>query len=63
MRDTFALDGSQENACVVKITGGKMGHEWRGPVVVTRLTEEGYGDVGLGDLRVCREYLRYYGRE
>lgn len=63
MRDTFALDGSEVNQCVAKLTGGKAGHEWRGPVVVTRKEGEVYGDVGLGDLRVAREYLLYYGRE
>ena len=64
-RDAFLVDGSKPNRSLKEITNGKLGHDWRGPIVVLRqvgLEADPlyYEDVTLGDLRHAVDYFLWY---
>jgi hypothetical protein len=66
-RETFLIDGSKPNSCVMEITKGKMTHDWRGPIVVLRqpgtaMDPRFYEDVTAADLRIVVDYFVSYGR-
>ena len=65
VRETFLIDGSTPNACVRQTTGGKMTHDWRGPIVVMRqpstvIDPRFYEDIRAADLRVAVDYFLSY---
>jgi hypothetical protein len=65
-RDAFLVDGiSTGNKCVNRLTKGKKGMDWRGPVVVlgqpgTALYPLLYQDVTARDFRVAVDFLGGY---
>jgi hypothetical protein len=64
-RETFLIDGSKSNSCVMEITKGKMTHDWRGPIVVlrqpgTEIDPRFYEDVTAADLRIVVDYFLSY---
>jgi hypothetical protein len=64
-RETFLIDGSKSNSCVIEITKGKMTHDWRGPIVVlrqpgTEIDPRFYEDVTAADLRIVVDYFLSY---
>ncbi len=67
-RDTFLIDGSKSNSCVMEITKGKMTHDWRGPIVVmrqpgTEIDPRFYEDVTAAELGIVVDYFLSYGRK
>ena len=66
-RDTFLIDGSKPNSCVMEITKGKMTHDWRGPILVmrqpgTEIDPDFYEDVTAAELRIVVDYFLSYGK-
>jgi hypothetical protein len=64
-RETFLIDGSKSNSCVMENTRGKMTHDWRGPIVVlrqpgTEIDPRFYEDVTAADLRIVVDYFPSY---
>jgi hypothetical protein len=59
--------GLTKNRCLFKATKQKMPHDWRGPILVHRMTEKGdkgkYQDMGMQDLRDTVDCFEAYGNE
>jgi hypothetical protein len=67
-RAMMRLDGSSANACVNRITHGRMSYDWRGPIVVMRvkgMTSDDpiYEDVKASDLRATVDHLLVYRKD
>lgn len=66
-RETFAVDGSATNACVVNITRGVRPYDWRGSILVVRqpttVVPRFFEDATAGDLRIAVDYFTAYGNE
>lgn len=66
-RDEFLTDGSALNQCIQRITGGRPGHCWRGPIVVMRLKGTFWNASLYEDLKMENfmgpglTYLKEYG--
>ncbi len=69
-RDDFANDGSRLNRSVRNLTGGDMGHDWRGNLLAYRQPAPTGGRIASdlvvniedGDLGILRNYFMGYRR-
>ena len=67
-RDNFLFDGSIPNKTIKKITNNQNGHDWRGPVLVTKAEGKdqtyasAYLDVELSDFNNIIDYFTSYGK-
>lgn len=64
-RDTFLIDGSKPNKSISHATNNLHGHNWRGPLVLLRISGIGvdaglYEDITLADFRSAVDYLITY---
>ena len=66
-RDSFYNDGSTLNTTVQKITKDRMTHDWRGPLLITKIKGKDlfnmptYIDFQLEDFEDVIDYLLWYG--
>ena len=68
-RDNFFNDGSLPNTTVREITKNQMTHDWRGPVLITKMRGKNlinmpsYIDIELEDFIDVIDYLKWYGSQ
>jgi hypothetical protein len=69
-RDDFLNDGSKQNILVNKVTNGKSGHDWRGPLVFMKTIhmpghfgsmDPAYIDIELRDVKSIICFFKRYG--
>jgi hypothetical protein len=66
-RDNFFNDGSLPNTTIREITKHQMTHDWRGPVLITKMIGKpsekmpDYIDIELNDFIDVIDYLKWYG--
>lgn len=68
-RDDFLIDGcSKKNRLVEKMTRGKSGHDWRGPIIVMKASGvqfnpyEKYLDIQSSDFVDIVDFFLWYGK-
>ena len=67
-RDNYLNDGSKTNKVVHKITNGQNSHDWRGPILITKIKGTNldvnfkYKDIVPTDFEDVIDFLMSYGR-
>ncbi|KAN0127296.1 hypothetical protein V8E53_014900 [Lactarius tabidus] len=66
--DNFSINGLPLNRCIVHVTGGGAGHQWRGNILALRMKNSQpysgfYADVDMKkDLKAFVTYFEEYGK-
>ena len=66
-RDNFLFDNiSKPNECVLRLTEGKCVHNWKGPILVTKIQGQelvwpSLTDLSMRDMADLIDFLRNYG--